>query len=1106
MSPSSLTLRYVLPCHSCTSCDEATVADRVSLLDTPSVPVITWTTPSEFLTAVKATVPVDSAKHNGSLAVGEDGLGLHLLSADSAGAAAGDGEAGPRVIQLTLDWVLALPCVSDDAEGNSSVELHVLRTNRLDFLVQTWSAVTSHIVRLTTWPRMEVSFFPSGFPCEIVSGMINGSEPSYYEVRARIPIRLVLSPTPEGTKERKNDDRGSVSEMLEEFASTKRMYAHQLRALIHDAAFSCISSNPTSFCGFDEAPSSGRGTDTASPGESVKEEEAVSSASTNQQSGGGVSAGKEPKGPQQVLPRVFHSIPPPPVPVALNICLTHHGEDGEVPTEGDDQRERDVVLFVHTVVRAVRPRSGASPRLRPRRIALDALVNLFPERFAVHGVSDVAVAEVNVEDLSCMWVPFNDTTIEGDVLALSAEEYFSFHGRQDSEVSGQASPRGNGSKMQHNPYDRMRVSPADVDPHGRKTAPQPCFGWGRGMCFNGGGPGRPFTFNPALCGTFQCFPWTPSFALRKGRTASAGAAETSEVRGVVRSSWTGVSSWKNVTPGSSCSWRGESSGSRRGGKSGSLRSGASEAPWAPWAAETPDDVSVKVPPQAEETSAVSASPQDDNEVMDLSDSRQMILEWADSIGLSRRRIANLAQQLERLGEQFASISLQHCVTTDGADKRKKGRGGRNGQKAVDAGAPEEDSDAVHLVEGLIGASMRPHGSISEEVLRFAARLLGGAKQCEEDYGSVDECTKEAFDMIQKLDQDLRATALEVQRTQKDIRKTLSGILTPKGERKAKVETPNLFYPAIKALNPEQSHRTELFGIGAPSGLSRSGDILTLLRFKKGDYEVAKQSVMTVSDKLRKAEVWCAAQLEQMQLVVKLYKDILVPCLDARVATRRDEERKRSKLIVDWAVSIAIVLESQRSAESQESNGVERHEDEHLSHKGPRGAASTEKPLRLSNGKPLLNGGSNGRAHEGQAEPLKTHDATTRSEGKGLEASSERPAKVERPVKAERPAKTERPMKADRVAPPVTETTRDLRRSTSPKRKRKAPAVVAQPWSLMTVTPAPVVTTQRRGSRYRRFLWRLARFSQVDRLRRNAYLLALLASVAVAYLVVVFLYG
>ncbi|EKF27978.1 hypothetical protein MOQ_008288 [Trypanosoma cruzi marinkellei] len=296
---------------------------------------------------------------------------------------------------LPHEWTFAFSPCPDTAMG-----WHAVRTNRLDYVLQMWSQMTTHLLSPSMNKGMGVSFFPARLPTCIVPYLNDHScNSTYHEVRAHIPIHLVHSSLlDDGSVGKHVDD----FDTLMKFSTSRVMYSRRLRSLIHDAAMSFMSVAvrcvPT--VARDELPQDEKTTTIVGDGDNGEDtSDCVCSCKT-------------------MNFKPFHHLllPPsnalePPTPIVLTLGIENcdtplevDKEDESKTSTGDGVRGKDVKLSIHAVVRVTRTRAGDGPHWKPEMLAFESLTSLFPMRFAVMGASAIEVGEIGVDGCVSAWV------------------------------------------------------------------------------------------------------------------------------------------------------------------------------------------------------------------------------------------------------------------------------------------------------------------------------------------------------------------------------------------------------------------------------------------------------------------------------------------------------------------------------------------------------------------------------------------------------------------------------------------------------------------------------------------------------------------------------
>nr|CCC91892.1 unnamed protein product [Trypanosoma congolense IL3000] len=982
---SSPLLRRIVSCSPDAYCDDSAVVGQNGVLgDSPYESTVTWSTPAEFFHALFSR-ELAGGSDEGSSAARDDMPGLHLPVGEAEGISGVVTGAGPHVLQLTTDWVVAVPCSYDSDEGRSSTELHALKTNRLDFILRIWSKLTWRFVKQVAVPNIEISFFPSDLRREIMSGAANGSDVRHYEVQASIPIRLVVMPSLHKAKEGSTEREKSADDMLVDFSKTRLLHPQQLRVLIHDAVLSCVSINstpPSDFCqtsGGVEGPN-------VSPPSSAMDGEPLCSADDSQQSH---------KDRPQILPRVFHAIPPSPVPVALSVSLLDAREDcspsPSTATDEDTRGSTAATLVVHILVRTVQPRRSSSPHFDFQRIAMDSLAKLFPVRFTADCEFSVLLTNVNDDNVSCSSVLCSSPAIGENSRVLGQSLLVSEHQPPDS---AQRSHNG-GEKTHHNPYSPLGRDPMEAGDMGYSLtqslayyAPQYHPYWD-GYVYDASGydgsyDGSYYAESP-YGGPNWSVPWTPIQPELEGWSLMGKELEVVE---------------------------------RSENKMGAVEH------------------------------------EDEKEVIDITDTRQLLLECSESIAMCRRMELDLRHRIEKAHSFFVNIPRKCSGGTDMMSLRKKGPLGKNGLLTGATGYTEGRADALGLLGALIGVNIVYEEFPISALLDFAAVVCKARRKEGEDYDSTEKCINAAHSAMQKLDQDLRAMGVEAQCVYSDIRSACSVGSTLKGERKGKMDPRQLFLAAIKALH-QDNQRADVSTLSLSANSVRSTGAVISLRLRKADSRIVNQSVEATSKKLVAARAWCSDRVSQFSFLRKLYEDILIPYLGTRVALCDDEEKRRIQLMVSGDLSKAILLEEQNS------------------------------PMRGSGEDGTEEVGASGEVNDGplkeQEQPHRRKPAVSRKTVKashGKSRASVRGASTTRSV-PENDVKVSAVPEQEAATDNTTESHTEKRR----RRANNAPAVVVPPWTPLVVRPPPVVATNRRSSRVTPILRALRSLPLVSRCRR-----------------------
>ncbi|KAG8346590.1 hypothetical protein TRVL_02590 [Trypanosoma vivax] len=854
-------------------------------------PIQTHESPSEFITCLpdsalwgsKVAQPVTQTENEENEEENSNGTGATPLSASS----------GNRCrLNLPLEWTFTLsqmPCggatgtatAEDITKGGNEadVDMRVMVTSRLDYVLHTWSMLTRYIVSSDFSGGLEIGFFPAKLPANIVSWVAGGRGDKapgraivYHEVRARVPVKLFHGISVDAKSE-PDKSEFEFGDSLEHFFTTRRLDAELLRMLIHDAVVSCVSGSSPFTCGFEQL--SPRTVSEASyevaltDGDSVDGHNSPNALST-----------VESRSHCHLIPRVFHATPPPPTPVVFSISATNY-DKALSTTQQNRSLESEITLLLQVVVRAVRHQHSSPQEWAPERVAFEALTTLFPERFAIHGATCVEIAEVtsSIEDdgnsvkdkgPSCLWrrLSVSDVIEAGVQLrTVNLSPLLAFDGKSATGTransTGEFEYSGSGIRTQHNPYGWV----ATETPRSALSSSAHSLDHGRPSCSRDHNVGKR---GNTLCNSIpqvknECMREN-DFGISKRLGASMREAlllQTSEASGEDAST------------------------------------GAPDPAHAVW-----KELLVK------ETS-------------------EKILSLIESIVDAWRQSSQLISGLQHLHRKLIKHSLRSAVAMDTPQLRRKGRNSKGNSSPVTI--VDEIEGATKLIMAALGVNLDSWDDVAAALQRAALERSALADSdttatnnnnnntAARHYSSFEEGVKDAIDALRQLDHTLRAGAQEVRYAAMDPKKCLNGGVVVKSERKAKKEPHNMFGFAVRALlkgcavnvvAPRGTLNNVVSTSKHPNGNDGCTADVVSLRFTEEGYAEAQSSIKAACDRLCAIGDLGHRYVTLLRSFHNMYSDVILPYMEMRYALQGSEEKKSSELRVDFIVSTAVVREAQ----------------------------------------------------------------------------------------------------------------------------------------------------------------------------------------------------
>ncbi|ORC86560.1 uncharacterized protein TM35_000271500 [Trypanosoma theileri] len=926
-----------------------------------------------------------------------------------------------RILRFTEKWTFASSPFPDDNDNNNDDNKgwSAMTTNRLDHVLQTWSRLTTHLVSPHLHGSAAVSFFPTKLPKCIASSASKCSDSIFYEVRAHIPIRLLHQPLPDPDTA---DISGVVPDTLAEFVSSNRMYARRLRALMHDAVLSFMSSAshaapPTKLWRCNGTML--RETSCVSIGGTspIEEEEEEEEEEDMEERNGREDDDDEEveetisnvcchcsklniKAMHQLLSPSLYALAPP-NPIVLTVRVVDHSSCGcsddiapllgvgtknttntttntantikttkttkkKEAGENIEMEAQDVTLLVHVVARVSRVHGdeSQSPSPSPSQhqqwdaaaVAFEVLTGLFPERFILHGANAVAVGEVlpdgrlaalssfTTAELTAarcrmrdarVWLPPQTPPLpislspSPSLLPSPASlppSFASHTGTTAPIATGTITPSrgGNttattttttGMRVQHDPYSFVAWTPTDDDPEQQTLDEQEEQGEEQGEEQLPGSTEEATSLTDDRASSHEEADMFTRHAENKKKGDVDVSHDTAQ----------GTSTQATTTP--------------------TVRDDTEEV----------EEALNQVRKEHEEE-------EEEEEELDIQNTKKKILSICEEIATARIQWIEEQQKLEdqlsalllqSMGMEESSLITATSTSTTTALRRKKNKSGKHNTNITTG----SDTEAVERICGLLGiSSILEYGSgngnnnngsgannnnsnSSGDVLLQQALITHVIKNSSRNntYNDMDECVKDASEIIQKLESRLRAKALRVQYIQNMSRRPLNGGVAAKSSRKKKNDIPLFAAVAKGILQDRQRHtgalsRKKEDDIGNSnhhniiinntnnnntinSHLNNSGESIVLQCTKSGCME-AHRSIDAACEKLRAAAVWSQECAEQLQCVRLICEEVLLPYLQNRISLEKTEEKERAQLQVEYTVSSAILWEAQSTRRSK----------------------------------------------------------------------------------------------------------------------------------------------------------------------------------------------